>query len=74
MNQTDNPNTDSNRGNLTLDQLVDDFRETASQGTNPEIQWLELKSGDVLFAEGDESDSMYLVIAGMMGVRLKQPG
>uniref|UniRef100_UPI004056F875 cyclic nucleotide-binding domain-containing protein n=1 Tax=Candidatus Electrothrix sp. TaxID=2170559 RepID=UPI004056F875 len=72
MNQTDDRHTISNQGNITLDQLIDKLRETAAQGRNPEIQWLELKPEEVLFKQEDESDSMYLLVVGMMGIRLMQ--
>lgn len=72
MNQTDDRHAISNQGNITLNQLVDKLRETAAQGRNPEVRWLELKPEEILFKQGDENDSMYLLVMGMMGVRLMQ--
>jgi CRP-like cAMP-binding protein len=72
MNQTDDRPAISNQGNITLDQLIDKIRETAAQGGNPDIQWLELKPEEILFKQEDKSDSMYLLVVGMMGIRLMQ--
>lgn len=58
---------------LTLRDLLNSVDELHSSDLDTHLELVELHGGDVLFEEGDPGDGMYVVVAGMLGVRVKQP-
>jgi CRP-like cAMP-binding protein len=73
MNNPEKTLSESESSRLSLNDLIDSLRELADQGADPEIELVELKKGEVLFEQGDEGEHAYLLMAGMLGVRVKQP-
>jgi len=58
---------------LTLSQLLDTLGDLTGLESETELQLIELKEGDILFEQGQEADSVYVLIAGVLGVRVKHP-
>ena len=58
---------------FSLNDLIDSLRELADQGSDPEVGLVELKKGDVLFEQGEEGEHAYILMAGVLGVSVKQP-
>lgn len=73
MNTPQAPRPESARGQLTLADLLAQLDNLQALQLDPEVELVELGPGDVLFEEGDAGDSMYLVMSGALGVRVKQP-
>jgi len=72
MNVPQKPISKSNQTQLTLRDLLAKLDNLNYMQMDPELQLIELKEGEVLFEEGDEGHSMYIVLAGVLGVRMKQ--
>jgi predicted acylesterase/phospholipase RssA/CRP-like cAMP-binding protein len=72
MNMSEKPTPESDEKQLTLHELMVKLGKLTEQETDAELQLVELKEGQVLFEQGDEADSMYLLVAGVLGVRVKQ--
>ena len=51
--------------------LADKLLDLAYTDESGELQFVELHEGDVLFQQGDEAHSMYVLKAGMLGVRVQ---
>jgi len=73
MSKSQKTISESEGKRLSLNDLIDSLRELADQGADPEVELVELKKGDVLFEQGDEGDHAYILMAGVLGVRVKQP-
>lgn len=58
------------RDTLALRGLVEALENLRENGENPELHMIELKEGEVLFKQGEKADSMYVLIAGVLGVRI----
>ena len=56
---------------LTLHQLVDVLGDISQVQRDAELQLIELEEGELLFEEGDPGKSIYVLIAGVLGVRIK---
>ncbi len=63
----------SDQKQLTLRSLLAKLDNLKELQTDPELQLIELQRDEVLFEEGDEADGMYIVVAGVLGVRTKLP-
>ncbi|MCP4417956.1 MAG: cyclic nucleotide-binding domain-containing protein [Chloroflexi bacterium] len=61
-----------NQTQLTLRGLLAKIDDLNELQMDPELNLIELKEGEVLFEEGDAGDRMYIVVAGVLGVRIKQ--
>jgi len=48
------------------------IREALGAGA-PELERVQVRAGELLFAQGDEADSVYVLLAGALGVRVAQP-
>jgi len=59
-----------------MEQQVEEYGDLHSGTERPQPALtgatIELNEGDILFAEGDTSDGVYRVVAGVMGVRVRQ--
>ena len=55
---------------ITLRGLVDVLENLGEDGEHTELQMIELKGGEILFEQGEKADSMYVLIAGVLGVRV----
>jgi predicted acylesterase/phospholipase RssA/CRP-like cAMP-binding protein len=55
----------------TLSQLIDALGDLSGSASDAELQPLELESGEILFEQGQEADSMYVLTAGILGVRVR---
>ncbi len=64
------PQSDSSNQS-TLHQLVASLDRFSEMETETQLELVELKAGEVLFEQDDESDGMYIVIAGVLGVRVR---
>lgn len=62
----------SDHNPLTLKTLFTQLENLTDLEIDPVLQLVELKTGEVLFDEGEAGDSMYLLLAGVLGVRMKQ--
>ena len=71
MDQAQQSADASDRSNLTLRQLTDLLGNLGDLESDPNLQVIGLDAGEVLFEQGDAGDSMYVVIAGMLGVRVR---
>ena len=56
---------------LTLSQLIDTLGDLSNLESDPELQLVELQEGEVLFEQGQEADGMYVLVAGVLGVRVR---
>lgn len=72
MNQPQDKSPDENQSRLSLAGLIDSLGQLASQHADPDVELIELKAGEVLFEQGQEADRAYLLIAGVLGVRVNQ--
>jgi CRP-like cAMP-binding protein len=63
--------SETNQKKLTLSQLIDALGDLSDMEADPELHLIELKEGEVLFEQGSEGDSMYVLIAGVLGVRVR---
>ncbi len=71
---SDAPPSDANPNQqFTLSDLLARLAHLKEQSLDPKLQIVELKEGEILFEEGDVGDSMYIVVAGVLGVRIRQP-
>lgn len=71
MNQLQVTDGDPAGKQLSLSQLTDLLSDLSKIEQDPELQLVELKGGQVLFEQGEIGDSMYVLIAGALGVRVK---
>jgi predicted acylesterase/phospholipase RssA/CRP-like cAMP-binding protein len=55
-----------------LEKLLNGILPVGALREEPDIDLVELAAGEVLFREGDAGDSMYIVAAGVLGVRVVQ--
>lgn len=58
---------------VTLRDLLYKLNELPAEEGNAALDYVQLQAGDVLFAEGAEANSLYLLLAGALGVRVAQP-
>jgi NTE family protein len=65
--------SESEVARLSLNDLIDSLSEIAIREADPEVELIELKKGEALFEQGEEGEHAHLLIAGMLGVRVKQP-
>jgi CRP-like cAMP-binding protein len=56
---------------LISQSLADKLLDLAYTGAGGELQLVELHEGEVLFHQGDEAQAMYVLRAGMLGVRVQ---
>lgn len=56
---------------LTLQQLGELLGFLPAGISDAELDHVRLRGGDILFEEGDEADSLYVLIAGVAGVRVR---
>jgi SulP family sulfate permease len=54
--------------------LFEDFSDDELKQIEPFIKFCAYKAGDVIFKEGDEGDTMYLIAAGNVSIRLQIEG
>jgi CRP-like cAMP-binding protein len=54
-----------------LRKLLESLGDLRDHEADPELQLLDLKAGEVLFEQGEEGDSMYVLIDGVLGVRVR---
>lgn len=73
MDQPQKISPESKSQRLYLNDIINSLTVLAAQEADPEVELLELKKGDMLFEQGDEGDHAYLLIAGVLDVRVKQP-
>ena len=71
MNQK---NSIESRGTrMTLRELIEKLTNLAAQEADPEVEFVELKAGQVLFEQGQKGDYAYLLVAGVLDVKVRQP-
>ena len=63
----------SDAAKLTLSTLTRQLENLDEHVNETELQLVDLPAGKVLFDEGTVGDSMFIVLAGVLGVRIKQP-
>lgn len=63
--------SEASQSKLTLSQLLDTLGDLSELGEDPELQLVELNEGEVLFEQGDEAAGMYVLLAGVLGVRVQ---
>jgi predicted acylesterase/phospholipase RssA/CRP-like cAMP-binding protein len=56
---------------LTLKRLLASLEELPFEELDPSLDLIELREGEVLFEQGHEGDSLYIVVAGVLGVRVR---
>lgn len=66
-----NTSEPSSPDNLSLQQLLRSLHDLDITDGDSELQFVELKMGDILFEQGATGDSLYLLIAGSLGVRVR---
>jgi CRP-like cAMP-binding protein len=67
-------NANETRGTrMTLSELIDKLTNLATQEENPEVEFMELKASQVLFEQGQEGEHAYLLVAGVLDVKVRQP-
>lgn len=62
------------KNQLTLNQLTELLSTESDHIDDPERQIVELQAGQILFEQGDEGASVYVLAAGMLGVRMQHAG
>lgn len=70
---TDQADRDSAVNSMTLKGLLKSLSQLAMGRFEPRLEILELQGGEILFEQGDAGDSMYVLVAGMLGVRVRHP-
>ena len=53
-----------------LSRIVNQLVDMADFDEEPEIEVVELKGNEILFEQGSEGDSLYVLKAGVLGVRV----
>lgn len=56
---------------LKLQQLLSSLSEIPEMVADGDLDLVELAQDEILFEQGDPSDSMYILIAGMLGIRVR---
>lgn len=73
MTSTDSAGGTSSSNRFSLQDLIGSLNELAGQNGDSDLELVELAAGEVLFEQGDEGDSLYILIAGVLGVRVTNP-
>lgn len=71
VNRSQETSTESGQRRLTLGQLTDLLADISDHEGDHELQLVELEANQVLFEQSDEGDDVYVLVAGMLGVRIR---
>ncbi len=71
MTESQPPSKNAKESRLTLSQLVDTLGAMSDTKRDPELELFELSAGQVLFEQGDDGDSVFVLVAGILGVRVR---